>query len=174
MDLFGGETVWVGQSADGGVERPATADWTVAAIAHAAACLTVVLGLASGIGLIIGPVVALAIHFVYRARSRFVALHALQSLAYQVAGAVSLSLLGALGAAGVAAARGLSGLLGDATSRIDLRLHPLPLALVVAGVFLSGVLSWLAYGLYGAYQVYQGRDFRYWLIGDWILREAEL
>ena len=92
MDLFGGETVWVGQSADGGVERPATADWTVAAIAHAAACLTVVLGLASGIGLIIGPVVALAIHFVYRARSRFVALHALQSLAYQVAGAVSLSL----------------------------------------------------------------------------------
>ena len=174
MDLFGRETLWVEQSAGGGVERPPTAEWTIAAIAHAAVCVTVVLGLAGGIGLIIGPVVALAIHFAYRARSRFVALHALQSLAYQIAGAVSLSLLGALGAVGVAAAWVFSGLLADATSGVRLRLHALPLSLVVVGVFLSGVLSWLAYGLYGAYQVYQGRDFRYWLIGDWIVREAKL
>jgi uncharacterized Tic20 family protein len=168
MDLPGSETGWVEVSADRGVAGPRTGDWTAAAIAHAAVCLTVGLGPAGGIGLIIGPAVALAIYVVYRARSRFVALHALQSLAYQVAGSVSISLLSVLGASAVLTAWGLAGLSADATGSAELRVPALPLTLVVAGVVLSVLLSWVAYGVYAAYQVYQGRDFRYWLIGDWV------
>jgi len=33
--------------------------------------------------------------------------------------------------------------------------------------------AWLGYGLYGAYQVYQGRNYRYWLIGEWLEQEVK-
>ena len=44
-------------------------EWTVAAMAHAAILITVALGPAGGIGLLIGPVAVLAIHLAYRSRS---------------------------------------------------------------------------------------------------------
>ena len=172
MDLSREGAVWVEQPEAGDVAEPPTAEWTVAAMAHATICLTVALMLAGGIGLVVGPVAALAIHVVYRARSRFVAFHALQSIAYQVGGAVALLLLGATGVASVAAAWELGGLVSEGLSGIVLRLLALPFSMVVAGGLFGVTLSWLAYGLYAAFQVYQGRNFRYWLIGDWVAGEV--
>ena len=61
------------------------------------------------------------------------------------------------------AARGLvSGTMAGAGSG----LLALAVTLVLAGLMVGAALAWVAYGLYAAYQVYQGRDFRYWLIGD--------
>jgi hypothetical protein len=42
----------------------------------------------------------------------------------------------------------------------------LTIAIPVALVLMP--LAVLVYGLYGAFEVYGGRNFRYWLIADWI------
>ena len=62
--------------------------WTVAALAHASIAVTLLLSFAGGIGALVGPAIALAIYFGYRQRSRFVAYHALQAVAYQATGLV--------------------------------------------------------------------------------------
>jgi hypothetical protein len=35
-------------------------------------------------------------------------------------------------------------------------------------LLLGAPLLWVGYALYAAYQVYQGEDFRYWLLGEWL------
>ena len=145
-------------------------EWTVAAMAHAAILITVALGPAGGIGLLIGPVAVLAIHLAYRSRSSFVSRHAVQALAYQAFVGVALALLSVLGVAGIGAAWGWADVLSEGVVASSLQMMALPFTLIVVGALVSGGLSWLAYGLYAALQVYQGRDYRYWLIGDWLAR----
>jgi hypothetical protein len=98
----------------------------------------------------------------YRERSRFLAFQSLQAFAYQVAGLVAAAVLGAVVALGWT----LTGVLGFAG------VFFLPVALSATTLLVGGVLVWLGYGLYAAYQVYQGREFRYWLIGEWVAREV--
>jgi hypothetical protein len=147
-------------------------EWTMAAVAHGAILITVALGPALGLGLLVGPAIVLAIFLAYRNRSEHVARHAVQALAYQVGGGGALTLLGGLGASAVAAAWGISSDVSNAVPIGPLQTSAIPFTLIVAGTMLSVVLSWLAYGLYAALQVYQGGDFRYWLIGDWIGRRG--
>jgi len=151
-----------------------TDEWTAAALAHASALLTLVLGLAGGVGALVGPLVPLAMYFGYRHKSRFVALQALQSFFYQVIGVLLYAVLAAILAVWVAIAWTVSGLLSAVL--VGLLLIPLALLLTLLMVVLlvGTPLAWLGYGLYGAYQVYQGYDFRYWLIGDWVEREVKL
>ncbi|NLE44748.1 MAG: DUF4870 domain-containing protein [Chloroflexi bacterium] len=154
-------------------EKMAPADeWTTAMLAHASIFLTVIFSAAGGIGALIGPVVALAIYFGYREKSRFVAFHALQSCVYQAVGLLLYLGFVAVGGGAIALAWTISGLL--AALLIGLILMPGALLLTLVVVLLMGGLPlvWLGYGLYGAYQVYQGRDFRYRAIGDWIAREV--
>jgi len=151
---------------------PQSRTWTTAMLAHASIFLTVIFSAAGGIGALIGPVVALAIYFGYREKSRFVAFHALQSCVYQAVGLLLYLGFVAVGGGAIALAWTISGLL--AALLIGLILMPGALLLTLVVVLLMGGLPlvWLGYGLYGAYQVYQGRDFRYRAIGEWVAREV--
>jgi hypothetical protein len=143
----------------------------VAALAHASILLTLLLAFAGGVGAFIGLVVPLVIYLSYRERSRFIALHALQALVYQGAGVLVYLVLVIVLALVVTVSWVVSGLLSAVL--VGLLLMPIALLLTVlmVVVLLGAPLAWIAYGLYAAYQVYQGSDFRYWLLGEWVERE---
>ncbi len=127
-----------------------------AAMAHASIALGILLGLLFGGGITfltwIGPIAALIIFIIKKDQSRWVARQAMQAILYQFVWAiiglaiswVVLPMLGIL--------RGLG----------------LPLIGPVLWAFYLLSLLFLLYGLYAAYQCYRGRNFKYWLIGDWM------
>ncbi|MGD2146145.1 MAG: DUF4870 domain-containing protein [Anaerolineae bacterium] len=149
-------------------------DWTIAALTHASVLLTLLLALAGGVGALVGLAVPLIVYLSYRERSGFIAFHALQSLVYQGAGMLLYIVLLAVAATIVAAAWAISG----ALSAVIIGFLLMPLALMItigtAIVLLGAPLLLLGYGLYGAYKVYQGEDFRYELLGEWLDREVKV
>jgi uncharacterized Tic20 family protein len=157
------EIVENGGATDEGVRAP-TDEWTAAALAHANVLLTLILGLAGGVGALVGLAVPLVMYFGYREESRFVAFHALQSFVYQVIG----TLIGAGLFLLAAAAWTISGWL----AQILVGFLLMPLALLLTLQLVCAIFGWLGYGLYAAYQVYQGRDFRYGLISEWLEKEV--
>lgn len=148
-------------------------EWTTAALAHASILLTVILAFAGGVGALVGLGVPLVIYLSYRERSRFITFHALQSLVYQGAGVLIYIVLVAVAATAVAVAWTISGLL----SAVVIGFLLMPLALVITMVMvillLGAPLLWVGYALYAAYQVYQGEDFRYWYLGEWLERQVK-
>jgi uncharacterized Tic20 family protein len=156
----------------GNEATPAPADqWTAAAMVHLTVLLTLVLSVVGGIGALIGLGVTLVIYFAYREKSRFVAFHALQSFIYQVAGIVLYALLVAVLAVWVVIAWTVSGVLSAVLVGMLMMPFALLLTLVLTLVSVCTPLAWLGYGLFAAYQVYQGCDFRYWLIGEKLEQE---
>jgi uncharacterized Tic20 family protein len=151
-----------------------TDEWTTAALAHASVLLTLILGAAGGIGLLFGPAVPLAIYLGYRERSRFVAFHALQSLVYQVVGILLYIVFAAVMGSLVAVAWTISGVLSAVLIGLLLMPFALLATLLMAFLLAGAPFAWLGYGLYAAYQVYQGRNFHYGLIGKWLEREVKL
>jgi len=151
-----------------------TDEWTAATLAHASALLTLILGMAGGVGALVGPAVPLAMYFGYRQRSRFVAFHALQSFVYQVTGVLLYAILAAVLAVCVTTAWTVSGLLSAVLIGLLLMPFALLLTLLTGLLLVCAPFAWLSYGLYAAYHVYQGRDFHYWLIGEWLEREVKL
>ena len=151
-----------------------TDEWTAAALAHASVFLTLILGVAGGIGALVGPAVALAIYFRYRERSRFVAFHALQSFVYQVTAVLIYVVVAAALVTWVALAWEVSGLLSALL--VGWLLIPFAVLFTLLTVLLLVLVpfGWLGYGLYAAYQVYQGRNVHYWLIGDRLEKEIRL
>ena len=147
-------------------------EWTAAALAHASVLLTLILGVAGGIGALIGPAVALAMYFGYREKSRFVAFHALQSFAYQVVGVLLYAVSAAVLAVWVAIAWTVSGLLSAVLVGFLMMPFALLMTLLMVLLLVCAPLIWLGYGLYASYQVYQGRNFYYRFIGDWLEREV--
>jgi uncharacterized membrane protein len=141
-----------------------TSEWTAAALAHASILLTATLGTAGGLGVPVGLAVPLVMYFGYRKQSRFIAFHALQAFVYQLAGSLIVAALVIL--------------VGAAWSIVPslpvVGLFMIPCALGLTLLLVSAVIVWAGYGLYAAYQVYQGRDIRYWLIGEWLEREVKL
>jgi uncharacterized Tic20 family protein len=156
------EVMGDGGTTDKAVRVP-TDEWTAASLAHASVLLTLILGLAGGVGALVGLAVPLVMYFGYREESRFVAFHALQSFVYQVIGTVIGAGLFFL----VAAAWTISGWL----TLILVGFLLMPLALLLTLQLVCVIFGWLGCGLYAAYQVYQGRDFRYGLIGEWLEKE---
>jgi hypothetical protein len=116
--------------------------------------LTTLLNLVTGFG---GPIAALIIYLVYKDRSRYVAYHSLQSMIFQLiwwfGGGV---LIGAMWA------------IVGALSAILIGIVLIPFALLFTFMLLLLPLGALVYGIVGAIQVNQGRDFKYWLVGDWV------
>lgn len=108
--------------------------------------LSVLLSLITGIG---GPVAALVIWLVYKDRSQRVAFHALQSLWYQVAWIVILS---------------VGWMLTGILSLIFIGLLLIP-------VMLIATIVPIVHQCYAAYKVNQGVDYRYPIIADMIDRE---
>ena len=149
-------------------------EWSAAAVAHGSAVLTSVLGLAGGIGALVGPVIPLAMFYAYRHRSRFVAYHAMQSFVFQLTFALIYILQVALSAVMLTTAWTVSGLL--AALLVGFLLMPVAalLTLLTVLALLATPVAGLGYALYAAYHVYQGANFRYWLIGDWVEKESGL
>lgn len=129
---------------------------TMAALAHGSIILTLFTG---GIA---GLIVAFVIWAVWRDRSRWVADQSMQALVFQVAATLATYVLGAV----TAAAFAVSGVLTVVLVGICL----FPLAFLLLLVTLVVPLGAVAYGLYGALETYQGRNFRYAWISD-VVRE---
>lgn len=133
---------------------------TMAALAHGSILLGLLTG---GLG---GLIVALVIWAVYRDRSRWVADQSLQAFVFQLAALLITAGLGLV----VAVAWTITGVLSAIL--IGLCLMPFALLLTLLGVAFP--LLALFYGIYGALEAYNGRDFQYLWIGDWLREEAGL
>jgi len=128
---------------------------TWAAFAHGSALLN----LAGGIG---GVIAALVIWLSQKEKSAWVAFHALQSLVFQAA-ILTFTVL----------VVGVVWVLGFAFSFITVGIGTFVAVSLMILVFFGGfavIGAGMIYSFYGAYQIYQGRDFRYIWIGDWIDR----
>jgi uncharacterized Tic20 family protein len=142
---------------------------TWAALAHASILLTFVLGVSTGgLAAILAAFVPLVIWLYFRDRSRFVTYHAMQATVFQLASLVAwVGLLVAglviLIPTWILTVLLLVVLIGFLLLPLALVLTILLPAILIALPFVS-----LVYGLYGAYEVYAGRAFRYWLVADWI------
>jgi hypothetical protein len=112
--------------------------------------LSVVLNLVTGL---LGTVAALVIYLVFRERSRYVAYQSLQALVFQLIWWLGGGII-------VAAAWTVTGVL----SIVLVGLLCVPFALILSALPIVA----LVYGVLAGIQCYQGTDFRYWLIGDWV------
>ncbi|MFP3854457.1 MAG: DUF4870 domain-containing protein [Anaerolineales bacterium] len=119
---------------------------TWAMVAH----LSVLVNLVSGV---LGPVVAFVIYAVYKDRSRYVGYQALQSFVFQLVWWV-----------GGGAIVGLVWVVTGILSAVLIGLLLIPFACLFS---LLPVLA-LVYGTYAGIECSQGKDFKYWLIGDWV------
>lgn len=119
---------------------------TWAMLAH----LSVLLNLITGF---LGVIAALAIYFIYKDRSRYVAYHAMQSFVMQLV----------LWAGGGV----LTGLAWGATAVLSAFIVGL-LCIPIACVITLFPLIAVAYGVWGGIETSQGKDFKYYWIGDWV------
>ncbi len=127
-----------------------TDERTWAMLAH----LSVLLNLVTGF---LGVFVALGIYLIYRNRSRYVGFHAFQAFLFQLI---------AWGGVGV-----ILGLMWGAVgllSAILVGILLIPLALILTLVLVPLPVAALVYGIYGAIQCADGKDFRYLWVGDWV------
>ena len=148
---------------------PPTNERIWAALAHASVLLTFILGVSTGgLAVVVGALVPLIIWLAFPDRSRFVASHAMQATVFQLAAVVAWIGLLVLGVAVLIPTWVVTILLLIVLIGFLL----LPVALVLTAALPAALvilpLAALVYGLYGAFEVYAGRDFRYWLVADWI------
>jgi uncharacterized protein len=118
---------------------------TWAMLAH----LSILLNLFTGF---LGTVAALVIYLVFKERSRYVAYQSMQAFIFQLIAFIGAGALAAL-------AWTVSGLLAV----VLIGCLCMPIALVLSLVPVAA----LVYGVIGALQCNQGRDFQYWLVGEW-------
>ncbi len=140
-----------------------------AALAHASVLLTFILGVTTGgLAVIVGALAPLIIWLAFRDRSHFVTFHAMQATVFQLASVLAWLGLLIVGAAILIPTWIVTILLSLVL--IGLLLLPLVLVLTIALPVALVVmpLAVLVYGLYGAFEAYGGRDFRYWQVADWI------
>jgi uncharacterized Tic20 family protein len=119
---------------------------TWAMLAH----LSVLVNLFTGV---LGPVVALIIYLMYANRSRYVAYHAMQSFLFQLVVWYGIGVIW-----------GVTGLLSALVIGIVL----IPLACVLTPILLVGMAIAPIYGILGAVETSQGKDFQYWWVGSWV------
>jgi len=112
--------------------------------------LSVLLNLVTGF---LGVFAPLVIYFIFKDRSRFVAYQAMQSFIFQLV---------FWGGAGILV--GVMWAIVGVLSAILVGIICIPFAIIFS--FLP--LGALIYGVIGALQTYQGQDFRYWLVADWV------
>jgi uncharacterized Tic20 family protein len=122
---------------------------TWAMLAH----LSILLNLVSGF---LGIIAALLIYLAYKNRSSYVAYQSMQAFIFQLVWWLGGGLLVGL----VWATTGILSLL-------IVGLVLIPLACVVSLIPLAALI----YGIVGAVDCNNGKDFRYWLIGDWVRGE---
>lgn len=144
-------------------------DKIVAALAHA-----------------LGPLIAIIVWATQKDKSPFVAFQSLQALVYQLTGFVGMllgmacytcSFLGMFGgmfafipfaAAAEGNAEGTQGFATLIGALISMVTMFLPFA--IFGLLMLAALAFFLYGLWAAISVFQGKDFRYVVIGRWLER----
>ena len=130
---------------------------TWAALAHACTWLN----FATGLGGLIG---AAAIWLVKKEESDWIAFHGLQSLAFQAAQLViTLVVVGG------------TWILGFAFSLLTLgfgTLIAVPFMFLTFFLGIAVMIGGLVYSLVGAYRVYEGQEFRYLWLGDWVAAQS--
>jgi uncharacterized Tic20 family protein len=124
---------------------------TLAMFAH----LSILLNLVTGF---LGLVPALIIYFAYKDRSRYVAYQSLQAVVFQL-----VYFFGAAILAGIVA------VVSTPLVLVCIGLFGLVLALILALVPVGALI----YGIVGAVETYHGRDFQYWLVGQWVRKTYE-
>ena len=117
----------------------------LAMLAH----LSVLLNLITGF---IGPLAALLIYLIYKDRSKYVAYQSLQALIFQLIWWVGAGILA-----------GLAWLISGILTMVVIGCCLMPFALLISFIPIGA----LVYGVIGAIETSQGKDFKYWLIGDW-------
>jgi len=150
---------------------PTSDDTAWAAIAHGSAIITMLFGVLTGGALcLVGPLVPLVIWLVFRDKSKFVAKHALQATAFQAAVVALIAVSGVVGLVFVVTA--WAGSIGLTLLVLIAGIILIPLALLLtlkwADIILILPVAALVYAGYAAYEVAEGRDFRYWLVGNWV------
>ena len=143
--------------------------WAI--LAHLTAVLTFIVAVSTaGLGHIVGLLVPLAMYVYFSNRSRYVAYHALQATVFQATAGILYVVAAALSGAMVAVAWTVAGVLTFVL--VGIALIPLALGLTLAaGAELVGLPALaLFYSLYGAYLVYQGREFDYPVVGRLVAR----
>lgn len=123
---------------------------TWAMVAH----LCVLLNLVTGF---LGVVAALVIYLIFKDRSRYVGFQAMQSFVFQL-----------VFWAGAGLVIGLMWAITGVLSSIVIGLLCVPFALLFSVVLGLMPLVALVYGVYGGIEANEGKDFRYWLVGDWL------
>lgn len=116
--------------------------------------LSVLLNLVTGF---LGVLAALVIYLIYKDRSRYLAYQSLQAFVFQL-----------IWWAGAGTLIGIMWSLVGALSTVVVGVALIPFACVLTPVFLLLPPAALIYGCWAAIETSQGRDFRYWLIGDWL------
>jgi hypothetical protein len=124
---------------------------TLAMFAH----LSILLNLVTGF---LGLVPALIIYFTYKDRSRYVAYQSLQAIVFQL-----VYFFGAAILAGIVA------LVSTPLVLVCIGLFGLLIALLLALVAVGALI----YGIVGAVETYHGRDFQYYLVGQWVRKTYE-
>jgi uncharacterized Tic20 family protein len=123
---------------------------TWAMLAH----MSVLLNLVTGF---LGPVAALIIYLVFQNRSRYVAYQALQSFVFQL-----------IWWAGGGALLGLMWAATGMLSAVLVGVLLIPIACVLTPILGLMPIMALVYGFWAGIETSQGKDFKYWLIGDWL------
>ncbi len=124
---------------------------TLAMFAH----LSILLNLVTGF---LGLVPAVVIYFAYRDRSRYVAYQSLQAIVFQL-----VYFFGAAIVAGVVA------VVSTPLTFICIGFFGLLIALLLALIPIGALI----YGIVAAVDTYHGRDFQYWLVGQWVRKTYE-
>ena len=131
---------------------------TWATLAHASALLN----LFGGVG---GLIAVAVIWLIQREKSAWVAIHALQAGLFQ--GSVLLISLLVVGVVWV---------VGFIVSFATIGIGTFVAIPVMILAFFRGfamIAAGMVYAFYGAYQIYQGSEFRYRWIGDWLQRRSK-
>ncbi len=105
----------------------------------------------------VGAVASLLIYLVFKDRSRFVGFQSLQAFLFHLLTWVAPGILVALA-------------WGATFVVVPFTLIFLPIAILLTGLLCLIPLASIIYGVYGAVEVSQGKDFQYWLLGDWVRR----
>ncbi len=124
---------------------------TWAMLAH----LSVLLNLVTGF---LGVGAALLIYLIYKDRSKYVAYQAMQAFLFQL-----------LFWAGGGVLIGIMWAVVGALSAILVGILLIPIALILTPILLVFPIIAVVYGIVGSIDTSNGKDFRYWLVGDWAL-----
>ncbi len=122
-------------------------EMNAAALAHGSVLLGFITGGLAGVA------TAFVLWLIYKDKSRYVAFHALQAIAFQLLLTVATVVVG----------------LAIVLSALTICLIPLALILLLGVIALP--FAQLLYGLYAAYETYYGADFVYWQVGDFVGRQ---